>query len=157
MKKAQLEIMQTVFVTLIIIGLFAFTIIFVVLMQKSSTDKKMQYFQTLSQAKQSQVLKFLPELQCSFNNIAVSDCLDLLKVVSFKEKVKENELFYKSILGNLNVSVRSFDKSVLKKDMVIYESILQNSSITHFEMPVLLYDVRINKKEFGLLIVDSYG
>lgn len=156
MRKAQLEIMQTAFVVLIIIGLLAFSLIFIVLIQRSSAERKMQYFQALSEAKKSQVLKYLPELRCSFSNVPVSDCIDIQKAFLFREKVRENELFYRGILGNLLVRIESADKNLIKEGVVLYDASLQNSSIGHFEIPVLLYDGRSKKKSMGVMIVDSY-
>lgn len=128
-KKAQLEIMQNAFILLTIIIIFAFVLVFVMMMNRSAQRDRLEEFRELELIKKSQVLNFLPEMQCSDNNNLDPDCYDLHKIIEFEKHVKDsaknNLFFYQSLLGHLKISIKQYeispDFSGLKQEWTVYD------------------------------------
>src|SRR3989344_4791665 len=148
MKKAQLQIMENVFILLIIFFILIIAFIFVVMLQSGEQKKKLDEIHTLELIKKSQVLNFLPEMQCSDNNNLNPDCYDLLKIFSFQEKLQEERYksYYKTLLGDVYINIIRFDPSPeipddkrVVFDIVLYDSPKPKSSgYKEVQFPVLL-------------------
>src|SRR3989344_5805663 len=98
-KKSQIHMLETIAVLAIFFILVVLGFVFYVKMFKSGSEGEKEETMQLTAIKIAQRASALPELQCSENNIARANCLDLLKIESTKEKIMENEIYYYDLLS----------------------------------------------------------
>ena len=158
--KAQLQIMENAFILLILFIIFS--IAFVIAVQKSNQKDKLAEYSQVELIKKSRVLNFFPEMQCTDNNNLKSDCYDILKVMSFSDKVRQDSFYYKPLLGNIKISIRRYEPSPENKgwgtEWVVYDS--QKPGATDkvaVRFPVLLRNVTDNSDYFGVIFLEVYG
>ena len=108
-KKAQLEIMQTAFVLLIVFVLLVIVFFMVIASYNRQVKSKAQDSIVLNDINRYQTMNFLPELKCSFSGVYTYECYDLQKLDSFKTQVVTNELYYKNIFGYLKLTIGRYD------------------------------------------------
>jgi hypothetical protein len=160
-KRAQLQIMENAFIMLIIIVILIVAFIFVMAFQKSQQQDKATEFKELDILKKSRVLNFLPEMQCSDNNNLDPDCYDILKITSFSKQVQTEQLYYKSLLGNVKITIKEFDPSPginkWTNTWEVYDNPLPEfKGIREVQFPVLLRDVVNNENGFGVIYLGVY-
>jgi hypothetical protein len=161
MKKAQLQMMENAFVLLIIFVILIIAFVFVVGMQKSAQNDKIQEFKELELIKKSQILNFLPEMQCSDNNIIDPDCYDILKIEAFKQQIEENPDYYNTLLGKINLTVKKFEPSPdyneWNGEWNIYDNTKgEDEGVRQVQFPVLLKNVTEKADYFGVVIIGVY-
>ena len=93
-RKAQIQIFETIavlliFIILIIIGFIFYTKIF-----KSNLETGNEGFSQAKSVNIVQRVMFMPELQCSDDNIAKENCIDALKLQSAKQTMKDSVIYY---------------------------------------------------------------
>ena len=152
-KRAQIQMMETmavllIFFVLIVLG-FSFYMRVVSFGQSEKTSKD----QELVSIRVSQLISFLPELQCSSKNIVKDNCFDRYKLDAFDlladEKIYFPFFYYSTIL------VDEIYPSDTKK-WVIYNYTGNYSSAYRSISPVLLYDPVSRSNSFGILNVTYY-
>jgi hypothetical protein len=177
-KKAQLEMMQTAFILLILFVLFTLALIFFIGYQKTSLRRKERDIQNLDIVKKSQILNFMPELQCSFDRIVYHDCYDLEKVKAFQERFRNEpryKEFYGSMFGDLRItyaryvpeasSPRGWDPEALppddenfetsaKENVVVPFSDSKQKNLRRVQFPVSLYDPTTLRHHFGVIYLE---
>jgi hypothetical protein len=164
-KKAQLQIMENAFILLVLFIILVIAFIFAMGMMRKNQEKKLEEFRQLDMLKRSQVLSFLPELQCSDNNNLNSDCYDILKIDAFEAKLKTKEgmFFYKDILGNTKITINKYNPSPgvnkIYDPKVIYDNPLKDDKdYKEIEFPILLKDPTDDKSPyFGSVTLGVYG
>ena len=153
--------MENVFVLLIIFIILVMAFVFVMILQKSAQQDKMDEFKELEMIKKAQVLNFLPEMQCSDNNNLDPDCYDIFKIEIFKKYLETDKLYYRSLLGNIKIEVSRYDPSPgINKEIQTWE-LFDNppqdyEGIQPVRFPVLLKDVVENSNYFGYIRLGVY-
>jgi hypothetical protein len=167
-KKSQMQMMQTIFVLLIFFILLVIGIVFFISSQKSNIKDKQREYSNLDLVKKSQLLNFLPELQCSFDNVINPDCYDIEKINAFIQIYNNNnKYYYNSLFGNLNISVSRFETSINDwnqssewnnvQGKVIYENVKQDfQEKRKVQLPVSLYDPIQDFYYFGMINLEIY-
>ena len=182
-KRAQLEMMQTAFILLILFVLFTLALIFFIGYQKTNLRNKERDIQNLDIVKKSQVLNFMPELQCSFDKIVYHDCYDLEKVMAFKEKYDPNSAsydprfkeYYGEFFGEVRITYAKYVPEIDNRgwnplalpptdpdfDANNAENIIINfgnpdpkRSTRMVQFPVSLYDPMNLKHHFGIIFLE---
>ena len=77
-KKAQLQVMQTIFIVLFLFVLLSIFVIIIMAKNRSNTIERLEQLEVMSEYKKSQIIDNLPELRCSFENVILNDCYDKL-------------------------------------------------------------------------------
>lgn len=103
----------------------------------------------------TQKASFLPELQCSEENVRVEDCIDLLKLNAAASLLKENNLYYYDVF--------EFSKIWIKKifpeedEWLLYNKTLPNykDKLSTF-VPVSLFNPTSKEYSFSILAVETY-
>ncbi len=156
-KKAQLEIMQTAFVLLIVLMLFIVGFIF--LMSKYTRDLKSKGDDSvvLNDINRYQILNFLPELKCSHNGVFIYECYDKEKLESFKTQIIANDLFYKDIFGYSKLTIGEYDNSGILIEAIIFDNpkpeYLNKMFISH---PIIIYDNEKKLADEGVMSLEIY-
>lgn len=153
--------METTIVLLIFFFIISLGIIFFIAHQKSTAREKQVEFENLELVKQSQVLSFFPELQCSNDGVINSNCYDTVKIEKFGNIYQANKLFYNSLFGYMKAEVVEFDPSPAVNSYgalwVIYDNAKEDySAIRKVEQPVVIYDPINNEKTFGIINLSIY-
>jgi hypothetical protein len=178
-KKAQLEMMQTAFVLLILFVVFTLVGIFYIGYQKTGIRAKQREIEGLEIIKRSQVLNFLPELQCSFDGIVYHDCYDSQKIAAFKEQIEtpEKEYFYRTLLGDISIIISKFnaklenpergwdpkfqkynpeDTDPKRQIQIIDEETIKEKDKRLIQFPVSIYDPNNDVYDFGVIFLEIY-
>ncbi|MBN2422452.1 hypothetical protein JXB41_04455 [Candidatus Woesearchaeota archaeon] len=166
-KKSQLQMMQTVVVLLIFFVLLVIGLIFVFFNQRSNLKEKQREYTNLELMKKAQVLNFMPELQCSFDNVINPDCYDIEKINAFESKVyADNKYFYDALLGNSRITILRFDMDAIDWDpawgsadgKLIYDNKKPDyKQISKVQLPISLYDPEEDEYYFGLINLEIYS
>ncbi|MBD3203088.1 hypothetical protein GF327_02240 [Candidatus Woesearchaeota archaeon] len=167
-KKSQIQMMQTIIILVIFFFLIAIGLIFYFSYQKSGLKDKSRIYQNIEMIKKSQILSFLPEIQCSFGNIISSDCYDIQKIHAFTSTVyPDNKYYYDSLFGNVRISILKYETKIhnwnqsliWKGDsgLTLYDNSKPDySGIRNLEIPVNLFDSALNKYYFGIIKLEIY-
>lgn len=105
MKKAQVQMMETIAVLFIFFILIAFGFIFYANVLKGSIAVTKREHSELKAIELANRVSSLPELQCSDNNIVQENCIDWLKLEKADLLMDQNRLFYFGMLGYSNVII----------------------------------------------------
>lgn len=148
--------METIVVLLIFFMLVVIGIIFWVKVSKSNIDIQQQENRQLQAIEIAQRVLFLPELQCSSENIIESDCIDLLKLQSAENVMINNEVFYYDKLGFSHISVNEIYPNN-GNSWILYDNVLDSfTQKIQTNMPVTIYSPASDTKSFGILSVEVY-
>ena len=93
-KKAQIQIFETIAVVFVFFILVAVGIIFYVKVIKSNVQTENEGFSQDLAVAIAQRAIFLPEIQCSQDNLIKDKCVDILKLKSTEPLMKANEIDY---------------------------------------------------------------
>jgi hypothetical protein len=163
MRKAQLQIMENIFVLIILFVILAISLIFVIGFQKTQYNAKLEELKELELIKKSQILSFLPEMQCTTNQDIEADCYDILKIEAFTQQIQTNPDYYNPLLGNIRIEIKRLNPSPgipesqrWDKEWLVYDNALQGSIFTQ-QVPVLLRNATANKDYFGVIFLEVYG
>lgn len=105
----------------------------------------------------AQKVSFLPELQCSEENVRVEDCIDLYKLEAASKLLEENNIYYYDIFEFSNISVERVFPPETRKVWPLYSNVLTNytNKLSTF-IPLSLFDAIEKKYDFGILVVEVY-
>jgi len=160
MKKAQIKMTENVAVLFVFFLLLAFGLIFYMGVMKSTSQKDQEKDFTLKAIRITQLITFLPEMQCSAENIVTDACFDIMKVESFSGLVKKNFLYYYDYFGFSNISVTEIYPN--KRTWSIYENLpndIENKNKLVTPVPISLYNATAGGSKgysFGVLKVTVY-
>lgn len=97
--KAQIKMFETLAILFIFFMLLTFGIIFYGRVQKTTISQETQEIVILNAIQVSERASFLPDVQCSFDNIPVDDCIDVEKVQALSNIYLDNLAYYYNIFG----------------------------------------------------------
>ena len=156
--------MENAFVLLIIFVILALAFIFVIAMQRSSQREKIAEFNEIELIKRSQILNFLPEMQCSDNNNLEPDCYDIYKIQAFKDKLESDTAYYnyyKTLLGTIKIDIKKYNPSPNRNEWSDTIHLYDNKpadyeGIKIVRFPVLLKDKPLDTDGFGIIELGVY-
>ncbi|MBL7055544.1 hypothetical protein ISS07_01385 [Candidatus Woesearchaeota archaeon] len=157
MKKAQIQMMETIAVLFIFFILVVLGIVFYGNVIKGNVEAQKEESIQLNAIEVAQRVSSLPELQCSEDNIVRDNCIDLLKLIAAANVINlpENEIYYYDRLLFSKVSINELYPS--DREWVLYDRVLEDFSnkILTF-IPISLLDPIENKNSFGMMTVELY-
>ena len=138
-----------VFFILIIVGF-----IFYVKVIKGNIAVEAEELSQLRSVGIAQRVMFLPELQCSEDNIIIDNCIDLLKLESAKNIMKENEIYYFDMLEFSDANITQIYPNEAKWNVYSRKTQdFKNKFVTN--IPISLYDPTTRKYGFGVLTIET--
>lgn len=93
-RKAQIQIFETIAVLFIFFILIAIGFIFYTKIFKSNLETEKEEFSQAKSIAIAQRVMFMPELQCSDDNIVKENCIDILKLQPAKQIIEDNAVYY---------------------------------------------------------------
>lgn len=154
--------METTIVLLIFFIMISIGIIFYIIHQKSQIKVKQAEHGGLELVKKSQVLNFMPELQCSSGGIINNNCYDAIKLAEFLAIYEANKFFFNNYLGYVKIEVTEFDPSpgveVIIRNWLLYDNSKADFNIMRkLELPVTIYNATADIKTFGIISLEAYS
>ena len=153
-KKSQIQIGETiavlfVFFILIVIGFLFYTRII-----KSNIESEQAELSQLRSVGISQIVMFLPELQCSEGNVVIDNCIDTLKLDAAKNRMRQNDVYYYDLLefGEVNIS-EIYPDSTNKWNIYSRKTNFTSKFMTN--VPISLYNPIDKKYRFGILTIET--
>lgn len=148
---------ESVAILFIFFILLIFGFVFYMNVMRGSTKVEIEENIQLKAIGIAQKASFLPELQCSEENVRTEDCIDLLKLEAVSGLLKENNLYYYDIFEFSDVYVERIFPEDAKKIWTLYNNTLTNytSKLSTF-IPVSLFNATEKKYDFGILAVEVY-
>ncbi len=153
-KKSQIQIGETiavlfVFFILVVIGFMFYAKVF-----KGNLETEKD---ELSQARSvgiAQRIMFLPELQCSEDNVIIDNCIDILKLESAQKLMLDNSLYYYDLLEFSDVDiVQIYPKEISWNIYSRTTEDVKNRFVTN--VPISLYNSTTRRFTFGILTIET--
>ncbi len=156
--KAQLQIMQTIFALFIIFIILIIGFIFVIGKQRSSMRTQLEQSLILTNYKKAQIINVLPELQCSRLRVSVRDCYDKLAINALTKKIKENDFYYKTILGNSKISIIEYSPISGWDTIELYNNPIEKyKSKKVYHLPSIIFYPEKKIKNFGVIEIELHN
>ncbi|MBS3135408.1 hypothetical protein J4401_00430 [Candidatus Woesearchaeota archaeon] len=160
MKKAQIQMMETIAALFIFLVIIAVSIVFYFNISSHSISEKKQELAELSAVEMQQLVLSLPELQCTQNNVLETNCIDIFRLDAASKGKGEiiyiDKEKYFSIFGQSKVSVKQI-YPISTEEWVVYESKpARITSKSEVSFPVSLYEPGTQQHSFGLIMMEAY-
>jgi hypothetical protein len=162
MKKAQIKMFETIAVLVVVFFLIFFGLYFYQSSQMDAFKKSMTEDNYLKEIELIKVINYLPELQCSIDNVVTSNCIDVQKLRAFKAKTLDSKTYYTSILKSTKISVKEIYPSASLPDFAPEYEVFANVPASYSEtnkefIPILLYDPGAKRYIAGMMTVEVYA
>ena len=153
-KKSQIQMGETIAVLFVFFVLIIVSFIFYVRVLKSNIQSEGDELSQLKSVGIVQRVMFLPEMQCSEDNVIADNCIDILKLKSAQDIMSQNEIYYYDLLEYSNISISQIYPS--QATWNVYSRKIEdftNKFVTN--VPVSLYDPATRKYGFGVLTIET--
>ncbi len=167
LNKGQIRMGETIAVLLIFFVLLILAFFFFSSIQAATTKGAISVNLQEQGIKVTQIASYLPELQCSTENIVPTsfNCVDLEKARAASNVVRNltNRDFYTSTFGYANITlevinVQTSNNLASTQEITIYDVVKPNyKSASLFPVPVSVLDPKNSTTYFGILKVIVYG
>jgi hypothetical protein len=159
MKKAQIKMGETIAIMIIFFFLLVFGFSFYSRFQMVSFQAQHRKNLDLRSIQVIQRASFLPELQCSFKNIQVDNCFDILKIQEFDKLLENNPSIkadYFDMFEFSDIRVRHIFPS--GPTHMLYSNPLDNFSFNlSAHVPVSIYNATSKQYGFGVMDINLYA
>ena len=153
-RKSQIQIGETIAVLFVFFILIIVGFMFYVKVIKGNIELEKDELSQLRSIGIAQRVMFLPEVQCSEDNIIIDNCIDILKLDAAQKLMKENEVYYYDLLEFSDVSVLQIYPTEAKWGIYSRKTEdFRNKFLTN--VPISLYDPTARKHGFGVLSVET--
>jgi hypothetical protein len=165
MKKAQLEMGETIFALIIIILLIMMGLIFAFRGEKATIEEKVDTLGNLDAAALAQVVANLPELIYSPGSVKQQSSFDKSKIEAFQKLIEHypelSREYYFDKLGNVEIKIEQIYPVTEAEPIEIYLNDFDVDDIvmsfgTPVKIPTSIYDPVTNQYAFGVLYVTRY-
>ena len=154
-KKAQIQMAETVAVLFVFFILVVVGFIFYVKVIKGNIELEKDELSQLKSIGIAQRVMFLPEIQCSEDNIIIDNCIDILKLDSAQKLMKENDIYYYDLLEFSDVSILQIYPTE-KKWNVYSRKTDEFKGKFSTNVPISMYDPDTRKHGFGILTIETF-
>lgn len=164
MKKAQLQLGETIFAVIIILFLIIFGLVFYNNERTNTTSQQRNEFTDLETVSLTQLATNLVELQCSTQGVREQSCYDISRIESFvhvreSEGDLANELYF-SQFGNAEIKIEQIypQPEEGEGEWDIYYNELEGFTFApQVIIPISLYDGVLDQYYFGILYVRKFS
>lgn len=153
-KKSQIQIGETIAVLFVFFILIIIGFIFYVKVIKGNIEFEKDELSQLKSIGIAQRVMFLPEVQCSEDNIIIDNCIDILKLDSAQALMKENEVYYYDLLEFSDVSIVQIYPTEAKWNIYSRKTDDFKSKFTT-NVPISIYDPAARRHGFGILTIET--
>lgn len=154
-KKTQIQMGETIAVLFVFFILILMGLIFYVRIIKGNIEGEKDEASQLRAIGIAQRVMFLPELQCSEDNIIRDNCVDIWKLESAKNLMKSNEIYYYDLLEFSDVKVVQIYPA--RKEWAVYSRKMENANRFTTNVPISLFTPNTRRFGFGVLIIETYS
>ncbi len=146
---------ESVAILFIFFILVVFGFVFYMNVMKSSTKVEMEENIQLKAIGIAQKASFLPELQCSEENVRVEDCIDVLKLEAASSLLENNNIYYYDVFEFSKIWVEEIFPGT--QEWPLYDNTLPDykNRLSTF-IPISLFNPVSKKYDFGILTVEVY-
>ena len=146
---------ESVAILFIFFILLIFGFVFYANVMRSSAKVELEENIQLKAIAIAQKASFLPELQCSEENVRKEDCIDLLKLESASSLLDSNNIYYFDIFQFSKIYVEKIYPG--QQIWPLYNNTLTNytNKLSTF-IPISLFDPKLDNYNFGILVVETY-
>ena len=152
---------ETIAILIVFFMLVVFGLIFYTKVMKGSYTVKLEEKTQLRAIELAQRASFLPELQCSEENIIKDDCIDLLKLNAAAAIMQDNPIYYYDLLEFSKITVEEIYPEA--NSWALYDRPLRDSENKEVfknkistNIPISIYDPKTKTNTFGIMLVDMY-
>lgn len=156
--KGQIKMGETIAVMVIFFYLVVFGFSFYTGMQQRWYEDELNRQLELRVLQITQKASYIPELQCSIQNIQYDNCFDIQKAAIFSEMLKNDPALYRRYYD-----IFRFSKIEIKEvypdqmNITVYNHTMQNATDTLQSMvPVSLFNGSSNMYSMGVLEITYY-
>ena len=156
-RKSQIQIGETISVLLVFFILIIIGFLFYTAMIKANIKSEKEDLAELRSIAIAQRTMFLPELQCSSDNVITPNCIDILKLPYAQDIIIKNEIYYFDMLefSKINVSqIYPEDASWLIYSRISSEQEEKQGTFL-LNVPISLYDPVTRRSGFGILAIET--
>jgi len=155
-RKSQIQMMETIAVLAIFFILVALGLIFYSGVVTRNVAIEKEGYTQLYAIRIAQIASFLPELQCSQENIIVDNCINILNLESMPEVIDENQIYYFDKFSFSRIIVNEIYPD--KEEWVLYNKPLEEySKKSVINIPLLLFDPVENRNSFGVMNIEVFS
>ncbi len=154
-RKGQISMFETITVLFIFMVLIALSMIFYFKAQRNDVKKMIRESNRLESVNIAERASFLPELRCSFSNIAVINCIDLLKAEKFNSLASDEPEIYYDLFRFSNITLKQVYPEEGEWELYYRASNYTYKSETW--IPVSIFNASSSSFNFGILIVESFS
>ena len=158
-KKSQIQIGETIAVLFIFFILITIGLIFYVKVLKGNIQSEAEESSQLKSVGIAQRVMFLPELQCSEDNVIRENCIDKLKLQSASELMTNKKSDYYDLFEFSNIVIKEINsEGNLIQIANIYSRTLNEDFKNKFvtNIPISLYNSITRRNTFGVLTIETY-
>ena len=146
---------ETIAILIVFFMLVVFGFIFYTQVMKGSYAVKLEEKTQLRAIELAQKASFLPELQCSEENIIKDDCIDLLKLNAAAAIMQNNPIYYYDLLEFSTITIEEIYPET--NSWILYDRPLEDfKNKISTNIPISIYDPRTKTNTFGIMLVDMY-
>ena len=154
MKRAQIQIGETIAVLFVFFILIVIGFIFYVKVIKGNIEVEQEELSQLKSVGIAQRVMFMPEIQCSDYNIISDNCVDVFKLNIAQSAIKENELYYYDLLEFSNITITQIYPDEAKWGIYSRKTEDARSKFVT-NVPISLYDPVARKHGFCILTIET--
>ena len=162
MRRSQISLAESVAVVFVFFLLVVAGFIFYSKIEKRDIIKEREEFQELGTIEISQLISFLPEIQCSRDNVPTYNCFDILKLKGLISSAKRNRLHYYDIFRNSNITIKQIYPEG-DSSWNIYENVRNWTRKLSTQVPVSLFNATGDPLQnidpyfaFGVMTIDVF-
>ena len=153
-RKAQIQIGETIAVLFVFFILIIIGFIFYVNVIKGNIEQEKDELSQLRSVAIAQRVMFLPEVQCSQDNIIIDNCIDVMKLEAAHGIMKQNELYYYDLLEFSNITISQVYPNEVKWNLYSRKtSDFKSKFVTN--VPISLFNPATRKYSFGVMTIET--
>lgn len=147
---------ESVAILFIFFVLLVFGFVFYMNIMKGSTKVEIEENIQLKAIGIAQRASFLPELQCSEENVRREDCIDLYKLDAASELLNMSNVYYYDLFEFSNIQVEKKFPEPEKKWPLYTNNLTDYKNRLSTFIPISLFNATSKKYDFGILVVEVY-
>lgn len=156
--KAQIQMGESIAVLMIFMILIGLGAIFMINVMSGSVEKTRGEDMQLKAIDIAQKVSFLPELQCSEENIVVEPCVDLLKLDVAATVISDNTNDYYPFFEYSTIRVKEiFPDPAVDWTLLYNKTDDKKKTARQINMPTALYDAPNKAYKFGWIEITVYS
>lgn len=145
---------ETIAILFIFFIIVLFGFIFYTRIQKTTYKAEQEEAVILRAIQIAEKASFLPEIQCSFDNVPVEDCIDKYKLEALTPIIDPNKIYYYRIFGDSRITINQTYPSDTVS-WTLYDRPKEGERLST-QIPVSIYNPATDQYTFGVIYVEVY-